>query len=59
MPGLLFSSKRTPQLSITEIAKIDHYALFSAMFSLLLSIINEEHYENANGGIPCTVSKDK
>ena len=45
VPGLLFSSECPPQLSITEIPRSGHYVSFSAVFSPLHSLTNEEHYE--------------
>ena len=48
MPGLLFLFKHAPHLSITQMQCV-HYASFSAMFSQLYSITNEEHYKKDLG----------
>ena len=45
VPDLMFSPKLMPKLLITEKKRSDCYATFSAIFSLLHSNTNEEHYK--------------
>ena len=45
VPDLMFSPELMPKLLITEKKRSDCYATFSAIFSLLHSNTNEEHYK--------------